>query len=522
MLTERADRLAGFSVAQALFDITDGQSREDLGPGFHAEMTHIWKGVQGHVSARQYAPSPDPDSEDSDELAADLDQLWETASSYMDRYEDGLSDEAIARRAERRARIQGAIGGGEAEWLSWEWQVRHTLSRAHHVAAVVSLSGAERNGLFEARRHRMPFAVTPYYASLMDDDDSGSRDRSVRAQVIPSAPVAQSWGATIAAHGREGMDYMEEGSTSPVPLITRRYPAVAVLKPFRACPQLCVYCQRNWEVADAVSPEAMAPWEQIEAACEWVEDHPAIRELLITGGDPLALPDADLERILRRVDAIDQLDVIRVGTRVPVTLPMRVTQTLADLIGGLRRPGSREVMVVTHIQHPYEVTPELVQAVGRLRARSIGVYNQLVYTFHVSRRFEATRLRMLLRRIGVDAYYTFVPKAKPEVREYRVPIARLLQEQKEEARLLPGTRRTDEAVYNIPRLGKSHLRAAQHRDLVSVLPDGSRVHEFHPWEKNIVPREPHIGVDVPILDYLARLEAIGEDPADYETIWYYF
>jgi lysine 2,3-aminomutase len=107
--------------------------------------------------------------------------------------------------------------------------------------------------------------------------------------------------------------------------------------------------------------------------------------------------------------------------------------------------------------------------------------------------------------------------------EYRVPIARLLQEQKEEARLLPGMSRTDEAVYNVPGMGKNYLRARQHRDLISILPDGTRLYEFHPWEKNITRNiSTHIGQDVPILDYLIRLEAAGEDVSDYETIWYYF
>jgi lysine 2,3-aminomutase len=97
-----------------------------------------------------------------------------------------------------------------------------------------------------------------------------------------------------------------------------------------------------------------------------------------------------------------------------------------------------------------------------------------------------------------------------------------MQEQKEEARLVPGTRRTDEAVFNVPGMGKNYLRARQHRDLITVLPDGARVYEFHPWEKNLVEYEPHLANDVPILDYLARLAEIGENPDDYNSIWYYF
>ncbi|MHA1569190.1 MAG: KamA family radical SAM protein, partial [Alphaproteobacteria bacterium] len=111
---------------------------------------------------------------------------------------------------------------------------------------------------------------------------------------------------------------------------------------------------------------------------------------------------------------------------------------------------------------------------------------------------------------------------KEETADYRVPIARLLQEQKEEARLMPGLVRTDEIVYNVPRLGKTPLRATQHRDLLSILPDGARVYEFHPWEKNIVRQRTYISKDVPILHYLQRLEEIGEDSAGYESIWHYY
>jgi lysine 2,3-aminomutase len=99
----------------------------------------------------------------------------------------------------------------------------------------------------------------------------------------------------------------------------------------------------------------------------------------------------------------------------------------------------------------------------------------------------------------------------------------LLQEQKEEARLLPGLSRTDEAVYNVPGLGKNYLRANSHRDLISILPDGSRLYEFHPWEKNISnAAKTHLSEDVPILDYLYKLDAIGENIHDYGTIWYYY
>ncbi len=398
---------------------------------------------------------------------------------------------------------------------------KNIITDADRLASVVRLTEEEHRTVKKAVKQRLPFGITPYYASLMDNDFERGGDRAIRAQVIPTPTYVEQ----MAAHGKNrahAFDFMLEADTSPIDLITRRYPAVAILKPFNTCPQICVYCQRNWEIADAMAPKAMAERRQIENACLWIKNHPAIKEVLITGGDPLAMTDRSLERILEKIAAIDHVEMIRIGSRVPVTMPMRITPGLAALLGRFRNPGKREVALVTHIEHVYEVTPQLVSAVDLLKRQGISVYNQHVFTFFVSRRFEAAALRRLIRTCGVDSYYTFAPKGKEETADYRVPVARILQEQKEENRLLPGTRRTDEPVYNVPGLGKNYLRAYQHRDLISILPDGSRVYEFHPWEKNIVERSAYVGTDVPILTYLSRLEEMGESPEDYSSIWYYF
>jgi lysine 2,3-aminomutase len=315
---------------------------------------------------------------------------------------------------------------------------------------------------------------------------------------------------------------MLERDTSPIDLITRRYPAVAILKPFNTCPQICVYCQRNWEIDDAMMAAALAPQKKIDEAIAWIADHPAIHDVLVTGGDPVAMDDTTLIALLQRVAAIPSVERIRIGTRTPVTVPMRITNDLLSRVSALREPGRREVCFVTHVEHPYEINADMVDAVERIRRHGMTVYNQNVFTFFVSRRFEATLLRRQLRLVGVDPYYTFNTKGKAETNAYRVPIARLLQEQHEESRLMPGLARTDEAVFNVPRLGKNHLRARQHRDLLSIRPDGSRVYEWHPWEKNIADQSSYVVNDIPILHYLDRLVAIGEDASSYSTIWYYY
>jgi lysine 2,3-aminomutase len=205
-----------------------------------------------------------------------------------------------------------------------------------------------------------------------------------------------------------------------------------------------------------------------------------------------------------------------------VTLPFRITQNLVSILKKHHKPGRREICIVTHFEHPAEITQEVIAAVTRLRRAGIGIYNQQVFTYYNSGRFETSALRKALKLAGIDPYYTFNTKGKEETRDFRVPIARIEQERKEEARFLPGITRTDEPVFNVPRLGKSHLRAWQEHELIMVLPEGERVYRFYPWESKVTLVDDYIYHDVPILDYLKRLRADGENLDDYRSIWYYF
>jgi len=523
MMTRRSEDKAGYSVAQAIMDIAQKKPRPDLSPAFYAEMLYLFLGLQGRGPGKNLAdlhltPSQYQDQEAAIERSSQLDKLIDEIKIRVGKSISGLDEESIQRRTRRREKILTELGASDKNWNDWRWQIEHILRDAEEITQLLNLSDDEYKAIAIARENKLPFGITPYYLSLMDDDKNSGRDRAIRAQVIPPRNYVEK----MAEAERFGycLDFMKESDTSPINLITRRYPAICIFKPFNTCPQICVYCQRNWEIDDAMESEALAPGDQIEAAIEWIRKHPSIHEVLLTGGDPFAMDDEDLDRILGMLAKIPSIERIRIGTRTLVTLPMRITPELVDILSKYRQPGKRQVAVVTHIQHSYEITPETVVAVNRIRNSGIPVYNQLVYTFFVSRRFEAAELRRLLALIGIDPYYTFNTKGKEETMEYRVPIARLLQEQKEESRMLPGLSRTDEAVYNVPGQGKNYLKARGHRDLISILADGTRLYEFHPWEKNI--SKTHLSKDVPILDYLLRLDEIGEDMHDYETIWYYY
>lgn len=524
MLEKRSEALTSFSVTQAIFDLARERPRPDLEPGFYADLMHIIMGVEGRVTGTPpgelRVPVQFSGRRAARKRSDDLDRLWDRVEQRMASYAHGLQDETIERRKRRREAILSVLGGSEDDWSDWRWQRNHVVRDADVLSRLVSLTDEEYREIKTAQEARLPFGVTPYYLSLFDREPS-ERDRAVRAQVLPPASYVEAVREGRAA-GRCGFDFMLEHDTSPIELITRRYPGIVIFKPYNTCPQVCVYCQRNWEISDVLAENALAPQDKIEQALHWIREHPAIREVLITGGDPLTVDDDLVQSFLAGVADIPSVERIRIGTRTIVTMPMRITDRLVHILTNHRILGRRQVAVVTHVEHPYEVTPEMAAAVQRLRHAGIPVYNQLVFTFYVSRRLEAALLRRLIYQIGIDPYYTFCTKGKEETDAYRVPIARLLQEAKEEARLLPGLERTDEPVYNVPGLGKNYIRAVQHRDLLAIRPNGARVYEFHPWEKNIVTQQTYVGDDVPILAYLQRLREIGEKPADYETIWYYF
>jgi lysine 2,3-aminomutase len=283
-----------------------------------------------------------------------------------------------------------------------------------------------------------------------------------------------------------------------------------------------VYCQRNWEITEPLEDAAEAPKNRLDAALDWFADHEHMSDILVTGGDPLVMKDEKVEYIVRRLSELSHVKNIRIATRIPITVPQRMTEELCEILGNYYKVGQQTLCMVTHFTHPYEVTLDTAEAVTCVRKQGLPVYNQQVFSFANSRRFESVALRMAMKQIGVDPYYTFNMKGKSEIEDYAVPVARILQERKEEARLLPGVFRSDEPVFNVPRLGKNHLRAWQDHELISILPDGRRIYSFHPWEKNINRVKPYLYTDVPIKAYLEKLERRGENVRDYKSIWYYY
>jgi lysine 2,3-aminomutase len=527
ILSQRNENLAGYSLIEYVSDLL-GEKRkpEHAKPqaAFFAEIEHLLRGMSGKTGI--YEDSKPAYVKHEGIKAArmrstELSRMARGAERHMQKYASGLEKDAVRRRSRNKSRIMNYFKATELEWEQWQWQLRNIIQDPDILKTLVKLTDEEYAAAKEANENKIPFGITPYYLSLFDNEVEGHRDRAIRAQVLPSMHYVRKM-AESKGCGSPSMDFMLERDTSPIEGITRRYPNVVILKPVLTCPQICVYCQRNWEIEDVYAPQAVLSKSKVDQALEWIAATPEINEVLITGGDPLLLSNKRIESILSRLAAIPRIIRIRIGTRTPVTLPQRINEAFIRGIGRYHIPGKREIIIVTHFEHAYEITPQAMEAVQKFRRFGMEVYNQLVFTYFNSRKFEAAFLRQNLRLIGVTPYYTFNTKGKEETNDFRVPITRLLQEQKEEARLMPGTVRTDEIVFNVPGLGKNYLRASQHHDIISILPDGKRVYEFHPWEKKLALAGTYVYQDVPIYDYLKRLKADGEDPADYRTMWYYY
>jgi lysine 2,3-aminomutase len=541
LIAPRNEAQAGFSTLELLwrFACADERPGEQVDGGFVLEFVHLCRGMAGRsgIAAGWLGPILEEDGiqvVDFGQIEGRaagvarsdfLDQVGERVRALVNHHPAGLDPELLAKREKNKQRILDYLDATPVLWNNYAWQLGHIFKGADalpRLEQLIPMTDEEREAIRLCVEYGIPFGITPYYLSLFDFDSAGrGEDAQVRSQVIPPMHYVQ----CMIEHRDDReyyFDFMGEHDTSPIDLVTRRYASIAILKGYDTCPQICVYCQRNWEIAGPMEAGALPPQEKLDAALDWFAEHPSLQGVLITGGDPLFLSDRRIEYMMERLAAMDHIVNIRWGTRAPVTMPMRITDNLAELLGRYIEPGRRNIGVVTHIESAAEVTPDLAEAVYRLRRQGLYVYNQQVFTLHTSRRFQTVATRIAMKKTGVDPYYTFYPKGKEETSDYTTPLARILQERKEEARLLPGAFRTDEPVFNVPRLGKNHVRAWQDRELIAIRPDGCRVYLWHPWEKGITSMNPWLYTDNSIHQYLQDLERIGENPADYASIWYYY
>ncbi|MFC1742030.1 KamA family radical SAM protein [Nanoarchaeota archaeon] len=516
------EAITGFSALQYLIDLAKDKKHTQtrIDKGFLAEFIALFKGINGKSSILKHVP--DEFNSKGRRAALKRSKTLDSYSRHMTktfkRFSSGYDKQLIEKRKKLKKQLLKRFKGTEKDWQDHKWHINHVIRDEETLQSLVKLNKEEILGVRHAEKNNIPFEITPYYLSLFNKTGRCDHDRVMRSQVIPTTTYTRNVVRNREEH--QDLDFMGEKSTSPIACITRRYPQIVILKPYDSCPQICVYCQRNWEIKNM--DEAHVTKQRIKKAIDWIRKSKHVHEVLITGGDPLTMQNKDVDWIIGSVAKIKHVDRIRIGTRTPVTLPFRFDDELIDILGKYHELGRREVAVVTHFEHPSELTPDSLDAIKKIKSKGISVYNQQVFTYFNSRRFETCFLRKTLKKSGIDPYYSFNTKGKEETVDFRVPMARIEQERKEEARLLPGLARTDEPVFNVPKMGKSHLRAWQDHEPIMIRPDGKRIYRFYPWESKLKESHDYLYTDVSIYDYLKRLEHDGEKPKEYSSIWYYF
>lgn len=301
-----------------------------------------------------------------------------------------------------RGRLWGDLP--EEDWNDWQWQQRNRVTNMATLDQLIDVTDDERNA-FERSHAEFHMGITPYYAALMDPSDPNC---PIRLQSVP-----QQGELTVLDTDLE--DPLAEERDMPVPGITHRYPDRVLFYTTHNCPVYCRHCTRKRKVSD---PSTAAAKKQLEGGLEYIAAHPEIRDIVISGGDPLSLSDDRLDYILGRLRAIPHVEMFRLGTRNLVTLPQRVTDDFAKM---LRKHAP--VYVNTHFNHPRECTAEAFEACRKLADAGCVLGNQMVILKGVNDDPAVVKeLNHKLLMMRVRPYYIYQCDLSKGISHFRTPI----------------------------------------------------------------------------------------------------
>ena len=294
----------------------------------------------------------------------------------------------------------------EQLWNDWTWQAKNRITNLAELKKYIKLTAEEEEGI-ERCLSTFRMAVTPYYLSLMDLNDP---EDPIRKQAIPSAEE-------LYFAPEESADSLHEDTDSPVKGLTHRYPDRVLFLLTDRCASYCRHCTRRRLVGQ--TDNAM-PREQIDACIDYIRQHPEVRDVLLSGGDVLMQSDENLEYVLSELRTIPHVEVIRLGTRVPVVMPQRVTQSLCDMLKKYH-----PIWVNVHFNHPNEITPDAADACARLADAGIPLGNQSVLLAGVNDCVHVMKkLVNDLVKIRVRPYYIYVCDLSLGLSHFRTPVSK--------------------------------------------------------------------------------------------------
>ena len=293
----------------------------------------------------------------------------------------------------------------DEEWDSWRWQLAHRLSSYEELSQLIHLTPEEIEGL--TARHVFRIDITPYFANLIDPDDPNC---PIRRQVIPL-------GRELKAFDGMMEDSLAEDKHSPVPGLVHRYPDRVLMLLTTQCASYCRYCTRSRIVGNPAVNFSKAEFDQ---QIEYLRRTPQVRDVLLSGGDPLTLAPRSLEYVISSLRAIEHIEIIRIGSRVPVFLPQRITDEFCEMIRKYH-----PIWMNVHINHPKEITPELSRALAKLADAGIPLGNQSVLLAGINDSVNIQReLVHKLVRSRVRPYYLYQCDLVEGAGHFRTTIAK--------------------------------------------------------------------------------------------------
>lgn len=294
----------------------------------------------------------------------------------------------------------------EKDWSSWQWQVKHGITNHEQLAKLLNLSDEEVKAIADPH-FSLPLRITPYYASLMSASDSS---QALRRTMVPTI------GEFKVSHG-ESSDPLSEEGDSPVPNLVHRYPDRVLFLATGFCSAYCRYCTRSHMVAKDKCHVGIKAWQP---ALDYIKSHPEIRDVLISGGDPLTMPDSHIEYLLSSIRSIPHVEMIRIGTKVPVVLPQRITRSLVSILKKYH-----PLFISIHFTHPDELTPETAQACKRLADAGIPLGSQTVLLKGVNDQVSIMKSLMHgLLKLRVRPYYLYQCDPIPGSAHFRTSVSK--------------------------------------------------------------------------------------------------
>jgi lysine 2,3-aminomutase len=291
------------------------------------------------------------------------------------------------------------------QWNDWRWQLSHRLNTVAELEQVFALTDSERRALSTQGIFRVD--ITPYFVSLIDPDDPFD---PVRKQVIPTADELQTFSGMM-------VDSLAEDAHSPVPGLVHRYPDRVLMLLTTQCASYCRYCTRSRIVGD---PKEQFSRAEYQLQLDYLRRTPQVRDVLLSGGDPLVLAPRILQEILDGLRSIEHIEIVRIGSRVPVFLPMRVDDALCEVLQRYH-----PLWLNIHVNHPNEITLELEQACDRLTRAGIPLGNQSVLLAGVNDCVHIQRqLVHDLVRLRVRPYYLYQCDMVAGAGHFRTPVAK--------------------------------------------------------------------------------------------------